>query len=54
MLALIEDGTLRPGDLVGEVISLEDAGRALAALDHPRPQAGMTVVRVAPLEGPGA
>ena len=31
MLALIEDGTLRPGDLVGEVIGLEDAGRALAA-----------------------
>ena len=48
MLALIEDGTLRPGDLVGEVIGLEDAGRALAALDHPRLQAGMTVVRVAP------
>jgi hypothetical protein len=30
------------------VIGLEDAGRALAALDHPRLQAGMTVVRVAP------
>lgn len=45
MLRLIEDGTVRPGDLVGQVIDLEDAGAALAAMDRQTP-AGMTVVRV--------
>ena len=43
MLSLIEDGTLRPADLVGLVIGLEEAGAALAAMDHPS-AAGMTVV----------
>jgi D-arabinose 1-dehydrogenase-like Zn-dependent alcohol dehydrogenase len=45
MLSMIEDGTLRPGDLVGQVIGLEDAGAALAAMDRPS-AAGMTVVRL--------
>jgi alcohol dehydrogenase len=45
MLRLIEDGTLRPGDLVGQVIDLEDAGAALAAMDR-QTAPGMTVVRV--------
>ena len=44
MLALIEDGTLRPELLVGEVIDLEAAGAALAAMDRPRAGSGMTVV----------
>jgi alcohol dehydrogenase len=45
MLRLIEDGTLRPGELVGRVIGLEDAGGALAGLDRPS-AGGMTVVRL--------
>lgn len=45
MLNMIVDGTLRPGDLVGQVIGLEDAGAALAAMDHPS-VTGMTVVRL--------
>jgi alcohol dehydrogenase len=45
MLALIEDGSLRPADLVGTVIRLEDAGAALASMDQPT-AAGMTVVRL--------
>ena len=44
MLAMIEDGTLRPELLVGEVIDLEAAGAALAAMDRPPAGAGMTVV----------
>jgi alcohol dehydrogenase len=46
MLALIEDGTLRPDLLVGEVIDLGAAGAALATMDQPREGAGMTVVRL--------
>ena len=45
MLAMVADGTLRPGLLVGEVIGLGDVGRALAAMDGLTP-AGMTVVRL--------
>jgi D-arabinose 1-dehydrogenase-like Zn-dependent alcohol dehydrogenase len=45
MLRLIEDGTLRPADLVGRVIGLEEAGAALAAMDRPS-ATGMTVVRL--------
>ena len=45
MLRMIDEGTLRPGDLVGQVIGLEDAGAALAAMDQPS-TAGMTVVRL--------
>lgn len=43
MLSMIEDGTFRPGDLVGQVIGLEDAGAALAAMDRPS-ATGMTLV----------
>ena len=45
MMSMIDDGTLRHQDLVGQVIGLEDAGAALAAMDHPS-VAGMTVVRL--------
>lgn len=44
MLALIADGTLRPDLLLGEVITLEDAGAALAAMDRAPTSAGMTVI----------
>jgi len=43
MLSLIEDGTLRPADLVGHVIGLDEAGAALASVDRAS-AAGMTVV----------
>ncbi|GAA2746790.1 zinc-dependent alcohol dehydrogenase family protein [Terrabacter aerolatus] len=43
MLAMIADGTLRPADLVGQVIGLEEAGAALAAMGQGS-VAGMTVV----------
>lgn len=46
MLALVADGTLRPDRLVGQVIGLEDAGEALAAMDRPSTSAGMTVIRL--------
>ena len=46
MLALVEDGTLRPDRLVGDVIGLDRAGDALAAMDRPAASAGMTVVRL--------
>ncbi len=46
MMALVADGTLRPGLLVGAVIGLEDTGRALAAMSGVRDLAGMTVVKL--------
>ena len=46
MMALVADGTLRPGLLVGAVIGLEDTGRALAAMSGVRDVAGMTVVKL--------
>jgi threonine dehydrogenase-like Zn-dependent dehydrogenase len=52
MLAQVADGTLRPGLLVGEIIGLDQAGAALAAMDGPPSGAGMTVVIPAP-GGPG-
>ncbi len=45
MLALVADGTLRPGRLVNAVIGLDDAPAALTAMDHPPTGPGMTVVR---------
>jgi D-arabinose 1-dehydrogenase-like Zn-dependent alcohol dehydrogenase len=46
MMRLVADGTLRPGLLVGDVIGLEDAGRALVAMSGTRDAAGMTVVKL--------
>jgi len=46
MMGMVADGTLRPGRLVGAVIGLGDAGRALAAMDGFSATAGMTVVRI--------
>jgi threonine dehydrogenase-like Zn-dependent dehydrogenase len=45
MMAMVGDGTLRPGLVVGRMIELADAGRALAAMDGPSGEAGMTVIR---------
>jgi len=44
MLAMVADGTLRPDLLVGEILQLEEAGAALAAMDRPATAAGMTVI----------
>jgi alcohol dehydrogenase len=46
MLELVAAGTLRPDLLVGEVIGLDEAGAALAAMDLPAATAGMTVVEL--------
>jgi len=46
MLALVADRTLRPDLLLGEVIGLEDAGTALAAMDRPASSAGITVIEL--------
>jgi alcohol dehydrogenase len=44
MLAMVADGRLNPRLLVGDVIALEDAGRALTAMDEPvATRAGITV-----------
>jgi D-arabinose 1-dehydrogenase-like Zn-dependent alcohol dehydrogenase len=50
MMTMIADGTLRPGLLIGDVIGLEDTGRALAAMDASA-GTGMTVVRLEGVEG---
>ncbi len=44
MLTLIADRTLRPERLLGDVIGLNDAGAALAAMDRSATSAGMTVI----------
>lgn len=46
MLSLVADGTLRPDLLVGQVIGLEDAGAALAAMDQVAATTGMTVIEI--------
>jgi len=47
MLAMVADGLLDPARLVGSVITLDEAGAALAAMDDPSStQGGMTVVSV--------
>ncbi len=51
MMAMVADGTLRPGLLTAKIIGLEEAGRALAAMDEPAgPVAGITVVRLLPVQ----
>jgi alcohol dehydrogenase len=52
MMAMVADGTLRPGAAIGQVIGLEDVGRALAGMNRPGSAAGMTVARLA-AEHPG-
>ena len=44
MLTLIANRTLRPDRLLGDVIGLDGAGAALAAMDRPATSAGMTVI----------
>jgi alcohol dehydrogenase len=44
MLELVRRGDLDPAALVSRVVGLDDAGVALAALDHPG-EPGITVVR---------
>ncbi len=44
MLAMVTSGALRPDLLVGDVIGLEGAGAALAAMDGPAAGNGITVV----------
>ncbi len=44
MLDLVATGALRPDLLVLGTITLDDAPRALAAMDSPTPTAGMTVI----------
>ena len=44
MLALVADQTLRPDLLIGAVIGLHDAGKALTAMDRPSSAGGMTVI----------
>jgi D-arabinose 1-dehydrogenase-like Zn-dependent alcohol dehydrogenase len=46
MMAMVADGTLRPGLLTGAVIGLGGVGQALAAMDEFSATAGMTVVRL--------
>ena len=44
LLALVEAGRLRPGDLVTREIGLDDVPAALVAMDDPG-RAGVTIVR---------
>ncbi len=46
MLDLVASGALRPERLVGDVIGLEAAGAALAAMSAPAPGRGVTVIRI--------
>lgn len=49
MLSFVASGAVRPDRLVGEVIGLEDAGAALAAMSMPTQGHGVTVIRMPPL-----
>jgi alcohol dehydrogenase len=46
LLELIASGAVQPGRLVNNVIGLDDAGAALAAMSEPAIRAGITVVRL--------
>jgi alcohol dehydrogenase len=53
MLDLVASGRLRPRDLVGQVVGLDEAGVALAAMDDPvAATAGITVAALGPDPGP--
>jgi D-arabinose 1-dehydrogenase-like Zn-dependent alcohol dehydrogenase len=45
MMAMVANGTLPLGALIGQVIELEDLGQALATMDGPGMTVGMTVVK---------
>jgi alcohol dehydrogenase len=47
MLALVVDGTLPVGRLVGRTIALDEAGEALTAMSRPATASGITVVDLA-------
>ncbi|MGH8826549.1 MAG: zinc-binding dehydrogenase, partial [Jiangellaceae bacterium] len=51
MLALVDDGTLRPDLLIGDVIGLEGAAAALVAMDDPAAAAGITVIDMGMVAG---
>ncbi len=44
MMTMIADGRLAPGRLLGQVIGLDEAGEALAAMDGTPATAGLTVI----------
>ncbi len=46
LLDLVASGAVRPDRLVGQVIGLEEAGSALAAMSSPPTTAGITVIRL--------
>ncbi len=46
MMAMVADGALQPGSVIGQVIGLDDLGQALAAMDEPGSATGMTVVKI--------
>ena len=46
MMAMVADGRLRPGQAIGRVIGLAEAGPALAAMSGPAAGPGMTVIRL--------
>ncbi len=46
MMAMVAEGTLEPGSVIGQAIGLEDLGRALAAMAKPGSATGMTVVKL--------
>jgi D-arabinose 1-dehydrogenase-like Zn-dependent alcohol dehydrogenase len=51
MLELVAHGKLRPDLLVGQVIGLDEAGAALAAMSRPATTAGLTVVQIGDASG---
>ncbi len=52
LLRMISRGELRPAELVGRVIGLEEAGAALDEMSRPATRAGITVVRIGPASPP--
>lgn len=46
LLKLVASRAVRPDLLVGQVIGIEEAGAALAAMSRPATRAGITVIRL--------